>query len=102
MNRSDVYESVTNRIIETIEQGAKDWQIPWHRSGVSRPANAFTNKPYRGVNVVALWAAADVHHFSSGSWATYKQWGELEAQVRKGERASLIVFWKELEGEVEN
>ena len=102
MNRSDVYESVTNRIIETIEQGAKDWHMPWHRSGVSRPVNALTKKSYRGVNVVALWAAADVHHFSSGFWATYKQWGELEAQVRKGERASLIVFWKELEREVED
>jgi antirestriction protein ArdC len=102
MNRSDVYKSVTNRIIETIEQGAKDWHMPWHRSGVGRPVNALTKKSYRGVNVVALWAAADVHHLSSGSWATYKQWHELEAQVRKGERASLIVFWKELEGEVEN
>ena len=102
MNRSDVYELVTNRIIETIEQGAQDWHMPWHRSGVSRPVNALTKKSYRGVNVVALWAAADVHHFSSGSWATYKQWGELEAQVRKGERASVIVFWKELEREVED
>ena len=51
MNRSDVYESVTNRIIETIEQGAKEWHMPWHRSGVSRPLNALTKKSYRGVNV---------------------------------------------------
>jgi antirestriction protein ArdC len=102
MNRSDVYESVTNRIIETVEQGAKEWHMPWHRSGVSRPLNALTKKSYRGVNVVALWAAADVHDFSSGFWGTYKQWHELEAQVRKGEHASVIVFWKELEGEVED
>jgi antirestriction protein ArdC len=102
LHRHDVYESITDQVIAAIEEGAGEWQMPWHRSGVSRPANAFTKKPYRGVNVVALWAAADGHHFSSGSWATYKQWQELDAQVRKGERASLIVFWKELERDVED
>jgi antirestriction protein ArdC len=102
VNRSDVYEAITDRVIAAIEAGAGDWQMPWHRNGVSRPVNAHTRKPYRGVNVVALWAAADGYHYSSGFWATYKQWRELEAQVRKGERASLIVFWKELEREVED
>jgi antirestriction protein ArdC len=102
VSRSDVYEAITNRVIAAIEEGAGEWQMPWHRSGVSRPINAHTKKPYRGVNVVALWAAADAYGYSSGFWATYKQWRELEAQVRRGERASLIVFWKELEREVED
>jgi antirestriction protein ArdC len=102
VNRSDVYEAVTNRVIAAIEEGAGQWQMPWHRSGVSRPLNALTKKPYRGVNVVALWAAADACGYVSGFWATYRQWRELEAQVRKGEHASLIVFWKELEREVED
>ena len=102
MQRHDVYESITDRVIAAIEEGAGQWQMPWHRSGVSRPQNAHTKKPYRGVNVVALWAAADAYGYSSGFWATYKQWHELGAQVRRGERASLIVFWKELEREVED
>jgi antirestriction protein ArdC len=102
VNRSDVYEAITNRVITAIEEGAGEWQMPWHRSAVSRPVNAYTKKPYRGVNVVALWAAADACRYSSGFWATYKQWREIEAQVRKGEHASLIVFWKELEREVED
>ena len=102
MQRHDVYESITDRVIAAIEEGAGQWQMPWHRSGVNRPLNAHTKKPYRGVNVVALWASADAHGYGSGFWATYKQWQELHAQVRKGERASLIVFWKELEREVED
>jgi antirestriction protein ArdC len=61
VNRSDVYEAVTGRVIAAIEEGAGEWQMPWHRSGVSRPVNAHTKKPYRGVNVVALWAAADAY-----------------------------------------
>jgi antirestriction protein ArdC len=102
VNRSDVYEAITNRVIAAIEEAAGQWQMPWHRSRVSRPLNALTKKPYRGVNVVALWAAADACGYGSGIWATYKQWRELDAQVRKGEHASLIVFWKELEREVED
>ena len=102
MQRHDVYETITDRVIAAIEEGAGQWQMPWHRSGVSRPLNVDTKKPYRGVNVVALWAAADAYGYSSGFWATYKQWRALDAQVRKGERASLIVFWKELEREVED
>jgi antirestriction protein ArdC len=102
VQRHDVYEAITDRVIAAIEAGAGEWQMPWHRSGVSRPVNAHTKKPYRGVNVVALWASAEAYRYSSGFWATYKQWRELEARVRKGERASLIVFWKELEREVED
>ena len=55
--------------------------MPWRRSGISRPVNALTKKAYRGVNVVALWVAADACHYSSGYWASYKQWQELGAQV---------------------
>jgi antirestriction protein ArdC len=102
VQRHDVYEAITDRVIAVIEEGAGQWQMPWHRAGVRLPRNALTQKPYRGVNVVALWAAADACGYSSGFWATYKQWRDLKAQVRKGERASLIVFWKESEQEIED
>jgi antirestriction protein ArdC len=102
VQRHDVYQGISDRVIAAIKEGAGEWQMPWHRSGVGRPLNAHTKKSYRGVNVVALWAAADAYGYSSGYWATYKQWHELGAQVRKGERASLIVFWKELEREIED
>ncbi len=59
MHRSDVYEAITDRVIAAIEAGAGEWQMPWHRSRVSRPINAHTKKLYRGVNVIALWATAE-------------------------------------------
>lgn len=37
MQRHDVYEAVTDQVIVAIEEGAGEWQMPWHRSGVSRP-----------------------------------------------------------------
>jgi len=41
-----------------------------------------------------LWATAAALNYRSGIWATYAQWTELGAQIRKGEKASLVVFWK--------
>jgi hypothetical protein len=37
VQRHDVYEAITDRVIAAIEDGAREWQMPWHRSGISRP-----------------------------------------------------------------
>lgn len=99
-SRADVYARITDEIIAAIEKGADansdSWRAPWHHDGsaVFRPANVLSGKAYRGVNVLALWAASEARGFASGIWGTYRQWGERGVQVRKGERASLVVFWK--------
>jgi antirestriction protein ArdC len=94
--RADVYERVTNQIIEAIEAGAGEWRMPWHKltGANSTPVNAVTRKPYRGVNVISLWATAIECGYRSSVWATYAQWQQLGAQVRKGEESAFIVFWK--------
>lgn len=97
-NRFDVYASVTDIIIKAIEAGPGEFLMPWHRSGnvIGRPRNAATDAGYRGVNVIALWAAALLGGFSSGVWATYRQWRALGAQVRRNEKGSVILFYRPL------
>ena len=94
--KRDLYQQITDQIVAAIEAGAGSAEMPWHRSGVTttRPTNAFSGQAYRGVNIVSLWAATATRYFSSGHWATFKQWRCLGAQVRKGEKGSLIVFYK--------
>ena len=94
--RTDIYTRVTNEIVAAIEAGADSWTMPWHHDGsaTSRPVNAGTCKPYRGSNILSLWIAAQAAGYSSGRWASYRQWQALGAQVRKGEQATTIVFWK--------
>lgn len=93
----DVHQAVTDSIIATLEAGeAGQWQCPWHRKGGSLPVNAKTGRAYRGVNTLMLWCAEQANGFGDSRWATYKQWQELGAQVRKGERSTIIVFFKEL------
>ena len=100
----DVYARVTAQIVNAIEQGVGNWKMPWHTSGrfSSSPINATTRKAYRGINTVCLWAAAETKGYDSGEWATYAQWQERKAQVRKGEKATTVVFWKFANSATEN
>jgi antirestriction protein ArdC len=95
-DKRDVYARVTAQIINAIEQGVGTWRMPWHTSGryAFSPINAASKKPYRGINTVCLWAAAQAKGYERGEWATYQQWQDKRAQVRKGEKATLVVFWK--------
>jgi antirestriction protein ArdC len=94
--KQDVYSRVTSQIINAIEQGVSIWRMPWHTSGkfAFSPINVTSKKPYRGINTVCLWAAAQSKGYERGEWGTYQQWQERGAQVRKGEKATLVVFWK--------
>jgi antirestriction protein ArdC len=96
--RSDVYSRITAEITTAIEAGAGRFRIPWRQAGaaVARPVNLASGKAYRGVNVVSLWAAAQAKGYSGGVWGTFRQWQAKGAQVRKGEKASLAVLWKDV------
>ena len=95
--RIDVHEAITAKIVAAIEAGAGTFEMPWHRPGVAftLPMNAVTEKTYRGSNVLSLWIDADDKKFEHQIWATFKQWLELDAGVRKGEKGSLIVKYGE-------
>lgn len=98
-DRADIYQSVTDRIIEAIEAGAGQWQMPWHvtnGSGVG-PVNISSEKSYRGVNVLMLWCASMIEGYTSPVWGTYRQWQAEGAQVRRGEKSTSIVFYKALD-----
>ncbi len=96
--RFDIHQHITDQIIAAIERGAGDFRLPWHSQGsITCPTNIASKKVYRGVNIVALWAASEHRGYSSGTWGTYKQWAEAGAQVRRSEKSSYVVFYKELE-----
>jgi len=46
--------------------------------------------------VLALWCAAQTHAYTDARWATYRQWLALGAEIRRGERGTLVLFYKEL------
>lgn len=91
--KKDIYEMVTDRIIEQLEKGYIPWQKPW--TGVHDGAyNKISNKPYSLLNQMLL--------SKTGEYASFKQWTELGGHIRKGEKAEIVTFWKIQQIEEEN
>jgi antirestriction protein ArdC len=95
----DIYATITSKIIAAIEANPGEPVLPWHRGGFQPtiPTNAATGNDYRGVNILSLWITALERGYQRGTFATYKQWAALGAQVRKGESVTPIVFYREIE-----
>lgn len=100
--KQDAYKIITDKLIELIESTeGEQWQMPWHHQLVL-PQNATSKKAYRGVNTISLWVGQMANGYQSPLWATYKQWQDMGAQVKKGEKSTPIVFYKTYEVETEN
>lgn len=93
-----VYEIVTNKVLESLENGVVPWHKPWKSLyNVRMPHNLASKKGYRGINVFLL-AFAD---YDSPYWLTFNQCKKLGGKVKKGEKSRLVVFWKIYDKEVE-
>ena len=94
-DRQDVYARVTNAIVAELEKGVRPWLKPWnaeHLAGkITRPLRV-GGQPYKGINVLMLWASAVSQGFAAPIWMTYNQAKEFGAQVRKGSKGSLVVY----------
>lgn len=82
-----VYEIVTNQVIEQLKTGVAPWRKPW---STSIPRNLISKKAYRGMNVLMLATQG----YSSPYWLTFNQAKQLGAHVRRGEKSTLVSFWK--------
>ena len=100
MNASsfDIHQLITDQIIAAIEAGVGEFKLPWHRPGhdLLYPRNVASNVAYRGVNILTLWLTAQSKGFTSGIWGTFNQWAAVGANVRKGEKAAHVIFYKEI------
>ncbi len=94
----DLHQQITDQIAAAIEAGAPRFKMPWHqpRGSHIRPVNVASGKRYQGINIVTLWLTGEQKGYLAPIWGTYRQWNAIGAQVRRGEKAAPIVFYKEL------
>ncbi|MEM6260758.1 MAG: zincin-like metallopeptidase domain-containing protein [Planctomycetota bacterium] len=93
----DLYQSVTDQIIAALESGTVPWRHPILGSGEdAMPRNLNTGRPYAGINIFTLGLTAWTKGYASPWWLTYRQTLERGGHVRKGEKSSVVVFWKQL------
>lgn len=83
----NVYQMVTDRIVEQLEKGIIPWQRPW--SGLSLDEggaiNYVSRKPYSLLNQMLLG--------KPGEWLTFKQIKERKGSIKKGAKAGIVVFY---------
>ena len=84
----DLFQIITDRIVAELEQGVIPWQKPW--SGVQGAISHTTGKRYSLLNQMLLGCR-------SGEFVTFKEAQREGGHVKKGEKASMIVFWKFLD-----
>ncbi len=87
----DIYKEVTDRIIAQMENGIIPWRKPWIAS--NQAVSHVTGKAYSLLNQMMLGRA--------GEYVTFKQCQQEGGKVKKGEKASMVVFWKWVETEDE-
>ena len=96
--RADLYDEVTRRIIAELEAGRFPWVQPWGRvedgagAAPGLPRNALTARAYSGINILILWAAVIDKAYPTQRWLTFRQALDLGGSVRKGERATTVVY----------
>ena len=94
--RRDLYLEVTDRILELLQAGTVPWRNPIRRGkGEGWPKNLSTRLRYRGINVFLLATVTWALGYESDFWLTFRQTRNLGGNVRKGEKSSLLVFWKQ-------
>jgi len=86
----DVYQQVTDKIVAALEAGVRPWKKSW--IGDHAAPLRHNGAPYKGINVLLLGLTG----FGNPYWMTYNQAVEYTGQVRKGEKATHIVFFKPL------
>ncbi|MBU0682878.1 MAG: DUF1738 domain-containing protein, partial [Candidatus Omnitrophica bacterium] len=94
MGNFNIYEEVTNRIIESLEKGVVPWRKPW---ACGLPRNFLTKKYYRGINSFLLYNTPHKEPY----YLTYLQIQKLGGTLIKGSKSYIVVFWKWIENKHE-
>ena len=92
----DIFQAITDRILDLLEQGSVPWQQPWQAS--ASPTNLYTKKPYRGINVMLLMMAGR----PSPYWLTSCQARKLTGRIRESEPDTEILFWGMVRSQAES
>lgn len=86
-NRRNLYQEVTNRIIEKLEQGVAPWRCTWSKYGMAR--NVVTGREYNGINRLLLNLTPNPIPY----FMTFNQVKERGGKVKKGAKANQVFYY---------
>jgi antirestriction protein ArdC len=85
--KTALMSTIVDTVVAAMEAGTAPWQKPWQDRNTDRPQNLLTGKAYNGVNALFLSVVG-----ASPYWVGYKQAIKLGGNVRKGAKATKILF----------
>ncbi len=91
-NSREIAATITDTIIARLDAGTLPWRRGWSLTGAGGRPLRHEGEPYRGINTLWLWAAADERGYRSRYWMTRRQAEELGGRVRRDASASMSVY----------
>lgn len=85
--KRDLYQEVTNKMIEKIEQGVAPWRKSWSQYGLAR--NYATNHIYSGINMILM----NMTEHPIPYFMTFHQIKEQNGKIRKGSKAEMVIYF---------
>ena len=96
-SQTEIRQSITTKIIESLKGGKLPWRKPWTGiEGPSTPTNLVSKHKYSGVNTLLTLLAEMQHGWPVSYWATFNQFRQIGCHIRKGEKATTIVYWQQI------
>lgn len=101
--QTEIRSSITHRIVAALKSGMIPWRKPWSevQDPVRLPTNFSSKRAYSGINVPLLWLTQHEKGYPISYWASFQQWKSVGASVKKGEKATGIVFYRQVKKHVE-
>lgn len=91
----EIREDITKQMVASLKEGKIPWRKMWSADkNCGLPRNIESKKLYRGINPLILTMSGLSRGFFAQWWGTYKQWTAKGVNVRKGEKASRVVFYR--------
>ena len=89
--KTNVYELVTERIIEQLNAGIIPWRRPWSAAKVSAETAAVNYVTRKGYSILNQWLLGE-----PGEYLSFKQVQSLGGQVNKGAKSRMVVFYTQV------
>jgi len=93
---AEIHRLIADQVIEAMKTSGTDWVKSWTTPAGQLPTSMSTGKQYNGINLLILGMRRAAGDYGSHHWGTYNQWKKMSAQVRKGERGTMVILYKPL------
>lgn len=91
--KKDLYQDFTDQVIKQMENNNMNWSKPFTTTILNGHHNVISKKPYQGMNCFSIGLSVHKNGFKSNEWATFNQWKNLGAKIKKGSKGTEILYW---------